>query len=135
MDSKSLVMTKEFERDFYLALLEDQNNFAEALDCLGAWYTKNGFYEKGLDLDLRLIALKPEDSYAWYNLACSYSRLEKNAEALDALKRSVVNGYDDFEHMLEDEDLQSLRITEEFKMFFMEINNKGTIEDNITCES
>lgn len=133
MEDTSSVRDKDFEKFFYQSLLEEQPDFAEALDCLGCWYTKNGDYEKGLELDLHLVNLKPEDPYAWYNLACSYSRLGSLAEALNSIKRAVCCGYDDTEHMLADEDLQSLRVTEEFKKFFIQINSKDDIQDSIAC--
>lgn len=121
MESTSFVMTKEFERDFYETLISEQPNFAEALDCLGSWYTSNGHYEKGLEMDLRLVSIKPEDPYAWYNLACSHSCMGSLAEALNAIKRAVCCGYDDMEYMMKDEDLENLRETEEFKQFFVSL--------------
>lgn len=124
MEDKASVMTKDFEKSFYESLIDEHPNFAEALDCLGCWYTKNGHYDKGLEMDLRLVAIKPEDPYAWYNLACSYSQLGSIAEALNSIKRSVCCGYDDFAHMQVDEDLEKLRETEEFNEFILSLNKK-----------
>ncbi|MDP6958937.1 MAG: hypothetical protein QF645_09010, partial [Planctomycetota bacterium] len=44
-----------------------------------------------------------------YNVACGYALSGKKAHALDWLEMSVKGGYDDFEHMRADSDLDSLR--------------------------
>jgi tetratricopeptide (TPR) repeat protein len=86
-----------------------------ALGELGQLYTKTARYEKGLAIDRRLVALRPDDSTAHYNLACSLALLGQAEEALDELDRSVALGYEDLEHLLSDEDLESLRETARFR--------------------
>ena len=44
-----------------------------------------------------------------YNVACGYALSGKKQHALDWLEISVKGGYDDFEHMRADSDLDSLR--------------------------
>ena len=44
-----------------------------------------------------------------YNIACGYALAGKKAHALDWLEMSVKGGYEDFEHMRADSDLDSLR--------------------------
>jgi len=86
-----------------------------ALGELGQLYTKTARYEKGLAVDRKLVALRPDDPTTHYNLACSLALLGEAAEALDALDRSVALGYEDLEHLLADEDLESLRGTARFR--------------------
>ncbi len=86
-----------------------------ALGELGQLYTKTARYEKGLAIDRKLVALRPEDPTTHYNLACSLALLGAADEALDALDRSVALGYGDLEHLLADGDLESLRATPRFR--------------------
>ena len=79
------------------------------LSDLGHVLTRLGRLEEGLGIDRRLGELLPEDPTVHYNLACSLALLERADEALDALERSVDLGYRDVQHLLQDEDLASLR--------------------------
>ena len=86
-----------------------------ALGELGQLYTKAARYEKGLAVDRKLVALRPDDATTHYNLACSLALLGESEEALDELDRAVALGYEDLEHLLADEDLESLRGTARFR--------------------
>jgi tetratricopeptide (TPR) repeat protein len=54
-------------------------------------------------------------SYFYYNTACIASLHKKTSEALQNLETSFQNGYNDFNHIQEDTDLDNIRNTEEFK--------------------
>ena len=99
----------EFEIRFYERLLEEHPQFSDALAALGNAYTRSGLYDKGLAIDLTLTQLKPEDSIAWYNLACSYALTKQPDEALRILGRALELGYDDVAYLLRDPDLASVR--------------------------
>jgi len=81
---------------------------AEALSFLGTVYTRRGEYQRGLDLDLRLVRLRPLSPRVHYNLACSYALLGRPDEAFESLSRSVEYGFGDVDHLEKDEDLNSL---------------------------
>ncbi len=99
----------EFEAAFYERLLADHPDFTDALMALGEAYTRLGWHEKGLGVDLKLTQLKGHDPVVWYNLACSYALLKRSDESLEALRRALALGYDDFEHLLKDPDLAAIR--------------------------
>lgn len=99
----------EFEIAFYERLLVEDPDFVDALRALGEAYTRRGWHEKGLAVDQRLTRLRPEDAFAWYNLACSLALLNHLDEAFEALARSFTLGYDDLDYMLKDPDLTALR--------------------------
>ena len=107
----------EFEIAFYERLLQDHPDFPDALIALGEAYTRHGWHEKGLAVDLKLTQLKPEHPTVWYNLACSLSLLKRYDEALEALRRSTLLGYNDVQHLLKDPDLASLRQIPKFRRF------------------
>ena len=99
----------DFEIKFYEGILEKQPDFLEALVALGDLYTKRGLHEKGMEVDRKLSSIKPEDPIVWYNLACSYSLVNRLDDSLDALKTSIHLGYDNFEYLKTDGDLENLR--------------------------
>jgi len=57
----------------------------------------------------------PSKKNIHYNLACAYARNQNKKKALENLKLAVDNGFDDIEHMERDEDLASIRNTEEYQ--------------------
>jgi len=105
----------DFEIKFYEGVLKNSPDFVEALIALGDLYTKKGFYKKGLNVDLRLAKLKPDDPIIFYNLACDYSLLNEIDRAIEALKKAISLGYDDFDYLKRDRDLENLRKDKRFK--------------------
>ncbi len=81
----------------------------DILTHLGYLYTQASRHRDALAVDQRLVALRPRDPIAFYNLACSYTLLGKVNRAFDALKRAIALGYRDLEHMQKDADLENLR--------------------------
>ena len=108
----------DFEITFYEKLTTAYPDFTDALIPLGNAYTRRGLYEKGLAVDLRLIQLRGTDSIIWYNLACSYSLLNRVEEAFDALRRAMEFGYADMEHLRSDPDLRNLRGSPKYHHLF-----------------
>ena len=106
----------EFEIRFYEQLVNQYPDFADALMALGEAYTRRGWYEKGLLADLKLAELKRDDSVVWYNHACSYALLTRPDDALEALQRAIALGNDDFEHLIRDPDLATIRQSPKFRL-------------------
>jgi tetratricopeptide (TPR) repeat protein len=98
-----------FEIRFFEDMLVRLGDREEIFVALGELYTRTGRYREGLAIDRRLVTLRPRDSTAFYNLACSYSLLKEKARAFTALKRAIELGYRDLEHMAADPDLENLR--------------------------
>jgi len=120
MKNKDSAKDLEFEIKFYEDLLKDRPTFHEALIALGDAYTKNRQYEEGLKIDQKLSKLKPEDPAVFYNLACSYSLLKELKASLEALRKAIKLGYDDFSYMRKDPDLENLRQDKRYKTLFSE---------------
>ena len=106
-----------FEITFYEQLLQDHPDFTDALMALGEAYTRRGWLEKGLAVDQKLIQLKDEDPIVWYNFASSLTLLNRFDEALEALRRAIEFGFDDFTHLANDPDLRALRQWQPFRRF------------------
>ena len=114
----------DFEIHFYENILKNVPTFIEALIALGDVYTKRGLYQKGLEIDLRLATLRPEDSVVLYNLACSYCLLNDVSAALRALHQAVELGYDDFAHLESDTDLLNLLKDDDFQEYIQKLKKK-----------
>jgi tetratricopeptide (TPR) repeat protein len=87
----------------------------DALSYLGNIYTKRGEHQRGLEIDLRLVRLRPLSPRVHYNLACSYALLGRPDDAFRSVDRAIECGFLDADHMEKDEDLVSLRGDERFK--------------------
>lgn len=112
----------DFEISFCENLLKKIPGYTQALVVLGEAYTKRGMYEKGLEIDKRLIELKPNDPIAFYNLACSYSLLGLIYQGLEALRKSIRCGYRDFKWMKKDPDLDNLRKSAEYEAIVKQLS-------------
>ncbi len=99
----------DFEIEFFEKLIKENVDFVDVLIPLAEAYTKAGDYDRGLVIDKRLSTLRPDDAIVYYNLACSYSLTANINEAIEALKKAVNLGYDDFDYMNIDQDLLNVR--------------------------
>ncbi len=63
----------------------------------------------------KCLKLRPNDVIVHYNTACAYALLGDGDAAIEHLKKAVERGYDDAEHMAQDDDLASLREDARFK--------------------
>ena len=114
----------EFEIAFYENILKETPDFIEALMAIGDLYTRAGFWQKGLEMDLKLTRLRPDDAVVFYNLACSYALLNQTRPALSALSKAIEFGYNDFKHLREDPDLENLLKDEQVQEFLAQIERK-----------
>lgn len=64
---------------------------------------------KGLHVDQLLVKLCPGDKKLRYNLACSHSLVGEIEQAFEELKSAIDMGYDNFDLLLIDDDLDNLR--------------------------
>lgn len=99
----------EFDIDFYDSVLQRAPGYLDVLRCQGELLSRKGWHERALAIDLRLAELLPADCVVQYNLACSLTMTNRFDEALAALRRALEAGYDDFQHLRTDCDLDRLR--------------------------
>jgi tetratricopeptide (TPR) repeat protein len=114
----------DFELDFYGGILQRQPEYVDVLRVMGNLLTLKGRYTDGLQIDRRLVQLRPQDALAHYNLACSYALLQKPDLALKTLRRAVELGYRDFRYMREDRDLDSIRHDPRFRQLMREYDGR-----------
>lgn len=114
--------TKTLERwalEFEKGLLEEHlsgtewlkagNYEIELLAHLGDVYSRLGHVQQGLQVDETLVSVRPHEPIFLYNLACSYSQLGHIESAFEALEAAVRKGYQNFDHLRNDRDLDNLK--------------------------
>ena len=99
----------DFEIDFFERILAKAPEYLAVLQAHANNLSAKGLHARGLAADRRIVELRPKDPIAYYNLACSYSLLQMSDAALDSLHSSLKLGYSDFQHVLDDPDLEYLR--------------------------
>jgi tetratricopeptide (TPR) repeat protein len=114
----------DFEIEFFGGILGRYPDYVDVLRIQGNNLTLKGRYADGLQIDKRLVQLRPSDPLAHYNLACSYALLNKKEQALKTLRRAVELGYRDFRYLREDRDLDTIRHDPRFRQILREYENR-----------
>ncbi|MCR4291053.1 MAG: tetratricopeptide repeat protein [Candidatus Scalindua sp.] len=112
----------EFTIWFLEGVLEKYPAYVECLMYLGNAYTATGMYEKGLEADLKLARLRPQDPLVHYNLACSFALMGMLSKSLVSLEKAIDLGYDDLVHLVNDSDLDSLRDEDDYKVLIHKLS-------------
>ena len=114
----------DFELEFFGKVLAAAPEFHETLRAQASNMTVKGRLQDGLAVDKKLVALRPADPTAHYNLACRYALLKQPDLALVTLRRAIELGYRDFRYMEEDHDLDSIRKDPRFRALVREYRAK-----------
>lgn len=114
----------EFEMKFCRDILNNYPDYVDVLRVYGNLLTKQGQFDEGVEIDRRLVRLRPEDAIAHYNLACSLCLLRKHEQTLIELRKAFELGYTDFAYLRKDRDLESIRQDRRFKVLLREFSGK-----------
>ncbi len=111
----------QFEIEFFEAVHHRCPGYIEVVGLLGGLYTRVGRIADGLKMDRKLVRLEPGNPTAHYNLACSLALCKKRPDALRSLRKAVSLGYDDFDWMQQDPDLELLKDDPEFRQLLSQL--------------
>jgi tetratricopeptide (TPR) repeat protein len=114
----------DFELEFFAGILSRLPDYVDVLRIMGNLLTLKRRYAEGLQIDKRLVQLRPNDALAHYNLACSYALLKRPDLCLKTLRRAVELGYRDFHYMKEDRDLDSIRHDPRYRQLVREYDGR-----------
>lgn len=114
----------DFEIEFFGKLLTALPGFAEVLLVQASNLTTKGRLQDGLVVDKQLVAVRPADPTAHYNLACRYALLQQPELAFGSLRKAIELGYRDFRFMEQDRDLDSIRKDPRFRQIVGEYRSK-----------
>jgi len=116
----------DFELEFFEKILLRNPDDLDVLRRQGELLARKGLFELAQQVDQRLVALCPHDCVVHYNHACSLARGGRKREALAALTRALEHGYDDFDYLELDSDLDSLRNDSRFRRLIMRFGASKT---------
>ena len=116
----------QFETRFFESILKRDRSYVDVIEILGGLYTQQGRIAEGLQMDRRLVRMKPDHAVAHYNLACSLALLRRKRQALRALAEAIARGYRDAQWMAKDPDLKSLHTHPEFVEMLRQLREKQT---------
>ena len=105
----------EFEIDFFRRILERHPGHLDVLRQQSRLLTSSGRRAEGLACDRRLVSVLPYDPDVRYHLACSLAAVGESDAAIAALIAAVDLGYQDFDHLESDPDLESLHNHPQFQ--------------------
>ena len=125
MSEKSTDKPSRLEVEFLEALRRRCPSYEPILEALGHLYTRVGRFDEGLQVDLEMTRLRPDDPEVWYNLACSHALTGGPDKALAALNRAVSCGYRDAAWMESDPDLASLAGLPAFQSLLRSLPQRG----------
>ncbi len=114
-----------FEIGFYESVLRRDPRYSDVIEILGGLYTKTGRIADGLRMDRKLVKLQPKNATAHYNLACSLALSRRRSDALRSLRHAVSLGYEDYEWMSHDPDLDDLKTSPEFSALLKKLQPKS----------
>ena len=124
MEAPALIEA-DFEVEFCEGILKTDpaHLHFEAMVLLGDAYTRKGDFEKGLQTDLHLSKIQPDNKLVRYNLACSYALTGQKDKAISSLNKAIDLGYRDLEHLRSDHDLDALKTDPRFQSILARLSS------------
>ncbi len=114
----------DFELDFFGGVLTRQPDYVDVLRIMGNLLALKGRTAEGMQVDKRLVHLRPGDALAHYNLACSYALMKRLDQSIHTLRKAIELGYRDFRYIREDHDLDSIRKDPRFRQLLREFEDR-----------
>ncbi len=109
----------------YTQAIEIDSNYAQAYHNRGAAKARLKDYTGAMADYTQAIALNPNYALAYYNLCCTYSLKGETAEAIKHLRRALELGYDNFNNIAKDTDLDNLRQLKAFQDLISQFKAKA----------
>jgi len=103
--------------NYYQKAIALQPEFPEAFYELAKLYISRDEYQKALFQYEKILTFMPDNPAVHYNIACIYAKQKKPQESVAWLKKAVSSGFNDWEHIKTDSDLDNIRGSSEFELF------------------
>ena len=99
----------------YKRALSLQPGLTDAINNLAGIYIIQGDHDKALQMYMNMIDREPDNFVAYYNLACMYARQSKVNESINWLEQAVKRGFNDWDVLKTDKDLENIKDSSYFK--------------------
>ena len=80
--------------------------------------------EEAIEWMDKIIEANSDDPGQWYDKACLYAKMGRGDQAVEALRTALEKGYRSFPHIEHDDDVDSIRDREDFKMLIEQYKEK-----------
>lgn len=100
-------------------------NTPEKYNCIHYAYQGLGQYDKAIEMMDSIIARNEDRAGSYYDASCLYARMGNKQKALEYLEKSLKLGYRRFAHISRDQDMDSIRDMDEFKILIQKYQNIG----------
>ncbi len=95
--------------------LESHQDDGRAHMLYGVYLVQAGRVEEAKRESAKALELNPTDPLMLYNASCFYSRIQEKQLALETLRNAITAGYQNYEWIKRDTDLDGIRGTREYK--------------------
>ena len=95
--------------------LKIKPDFMMALDNMATLYVLTMEYNSAIAQFDKMLLLQPENNTIYYNKSCVYAKLGKKEKAIQFLKKAIEKGFNDWQYLKSDEDLENIRGTHFYK--------------------
>jgi tetratricopeptide (TPR) repeat protein len=75
----------------------------------------NKEYQKAYIFYHKILEITPENPFVHYNIACVYALQNRQDDSFKWLKKSISKGFDNWDHIKNDKDLENIRNTSYFR--------------------
>jgi tetratricopeptide (TPR) repeat protein len=99
----------------YKLVIRQHPESIETLYCLASTYADQGEYSIAISCIEQAMSYQPDNPAHDYNMACLFARQNQTSAAIEWLKKAMDKGYENWDKIQMDEDLQSIRNTSGFK--------------------
>lgn len=105
----------DFDIEFFDRVLMRSPMYLDVLRCQAPLLSRKGLHDRALEIEQRLVSLRPHDGVAHYNLACRLALARRPQEAVLELRLALEHGYDDLDYLEADADLDTVREHPEYQ--------------------
>jgi protein O-mannosyl-transferase len=99
----------------YEAAVGIQPDYIDAIYSLAVAYADRGEYPRSISYFQKLVLINPIDSRFDYNISCLYARQGMKDEAIKWLQQALEKGYNNWEQIKTDRDLNNIRNTQYYQ--------------------
>lgn len=106
-------------------MISEQPDFLPALVNRGIAYSKTDQLDAAMADYQKSLSIDPTHTVVHYNMGCIYALRGDSQAALTSIESALKNGFSDFDELLKDKDLESLRDTTQFQALIEKYRKTG----------